>query len=86
MTANELLCSIDGRVRLDIRSGMTSLTIKGILGGGEIVGTVKSFLALDSEMILNAPARIQDPVDGSTSVVICMDEVKRELKRCKRMK
>ena len=86
MTANELLWSTDGRVRLEIKSGMTCLTINGVLGGGELEGVVKSFPALNPETILNAPAKIQDPVDGYTRVVIDMDEVKKELKRRKKIK
>jgi len=86
MTANELLCSIDGKVRLDIKSGMSAMIIKGGSGGGSIAETVKSLPALDSEMILNAPARIRDPIEGFTDVVIDMDEVKKELKRRKEKK
>ena len=73
MTARELLYSVDGTVRLDVNTGLSTLTIKSLNGGTLIVDTVSR---LDSE-ILNAPARIKDPVGDFTSVVVDMNEFNR---------
>ena len=72
MTASELLYSVDGKVRLDVNLGVSTLTIKSVIGGTSIVDTVFRFSGLDSE-ILNAPARIKDPVGDFTSVMVDME-------------
>lgn len=77
MTANELLWSIDGNVRLDVKLGLSSLTIKSIHGGGAIADTVRRFPGLEPDTILNAPARIKEPIGDFTDVVVDMDEVKK---------
>jgi len=76
MTARELLYSVDGMVRLEVKTGISTLTIKSLNGGTSIVDTVFRFSGLDSE-ILNAPARIKDPVGDFTSVVVDMEEFNR---------
>lgn len=77
MTANELLWSIDGNVRLDVKLGLSSLTIKSAHGGGAIANTVRCFPGLDPDTILNAPARIKEPIGDFTDVFVDMDEVKK---------
>ena len=73
MTASELLYSVDGKVRLDVKTGPSTLTIKSIVGGTSIVDTIFRFSGLDCE-ILNAPARIKDPVGDFTSVMVDMED------------
>ena len=82
MTASELLCSVDGKVKLDVKIGLSSLTIESIIGGASIVDTIFSFPGLDNE-ILNAPARIKDPCGDFTSVMVDMEDFKK-MKRKKK--
>ena len=76
ITARELLCSADGKVRLDVKLGLSTLTIKEIVGGESIVNTILNFPGLDNE-ILNAPARIKDPIGDFTSVMVDMEDYKK---------
>lgn len=76
MTASELLYSVDGKVKLDIKLGLSAITITSILGGSSIVDTIFRFYGLDNE-ILNAPARIKEPVGDFTSVVVDMEGFKK---------
>ena len=77
MTASELLCSVDGKVMLDLKTGHSTLTIKSSSGGSSIVNTVFHFPGLDSE-ILSAPARIKDPVGEFTSVMVDMEDFNKK--------
>ena len=76
MTASELLYSVDGKVRLDVKLGVSTLTIKSIVGGTSIVDTIFRFSGLDSE-ILNAPARIKEPLGDFTVVLVDMEDAKK---------
>ena len=76
MTASEILYSVDGKVRLDVKLGLSTLTITSILGGTSIVDTIFRFSGLDNE-ILNAPARIKEPAGDFTSVVVDMEDFKK---------
>jgi hypothetical protein len=76
MTASELLYSVDGKVRLDVKLGVSTLTIKSIVGGTSIVDTIFRFYGLDNE-ILNAPARIKEPLGGFTVVLVDMEDAKK---------
>ncbi len=76
MTASELLYSVDGKVRLDVKTGVSTLTIKSTVGGTSIVDTIFRFYGLDSE-ILNAPARIKEPLGDFTVVLVDMEDSKK---------
>jgi hypothetical protein len=77
MTAKELLWSVDGRVMLGVKIGLSILTIKSTLGGTSIVDTFcHHFPDMDSE-ILNAPARIKEPVGDFTLVMVDMEDVNK---------
>lgn len=76
MTASELLYSVDGKVRLDVKLGVSTLTIKSIVGGTSIVDTIFRFSGLDNE-ILNAPARIKEPIEDFTVVFVDMGDAKK---------
>ena len=76
MTASELLYSVDGKVRLDVKLGVSTLTIKSIAGGTSIVDAIFRFSGLDNE-ILNAPARIKEPLGDFTVVLVDMEDAKK---------
>lgn len=77
MTASELLYSVDGKVRLDVKLDLSTLTITSIFGGKDIVDMIFRFSGLDNE-ILNKPARIWEPVGGFTYVVVGMEDFKKK--------
>lgn len=80
MTASELLYSVDGKVRLDVNLGLSTLTVKSVHGGESIVKMINDFPGWKSGTILNAPARIKDPHSDFTVVLVNMYEVKKSLR------